>query len=60
MKQKRSSWNQQWALKLLACPNGHTKDPSPLPVYAVTVSVNGNYTCLEQEKEVFEDSICYQ
>lgn len=52
--------NQQWALKGLACPQDNTKAPILLSVCAVTVSANGSYTCLEQEKEVFEDSICYQ
>lgn len=42
--------NQEWAHKLLACPHDDTKDPIPLPVWAVTVSANGNYTCLEQKK----------
>lgn len=52
--------NQEWAHKLLACPHDDTKNPIPLPVWAVTVSDNGNYTCLEQKKEIFEESICYQ
>lgn len=48
------------AVKRLAGSHGRAKDGMALPVCAATVGVNGSRTCLEQEKEVFEESICYQ